>query len=43
MKPSKFVEYVYGIKLLNYQKIVVDAFIIKIILNFRKKMKRKLK
>ena len=26
MKPSEFVEYVFGIKLLAYQKILVDAF-----------------
>ena len=26
MKPSEFVEYVSGIKLLNYQKILVDTF-----------------
>lgn len=26
MKPSEFVEYVFGIKLLAYQKILVDVF-----------------
>lgn len=26
MKPSEFVEYVFGIKLLAYQKVLVDAF-----------------
>ena len=26
MKPSEFVEYVFGIKLFAYQKILVDAF-----------------
>lgn len=26
MKPSEFVEYVFGIKLYTYQKILVDAF-----------------
>ena len=26
MKPSKFMEYVFGIKLYLYQKILVDAF-----------------
>jgi hypothetical protein len=26
MKPSEFVEYVFGIKLYAYQKILVDAF-----------------
>lgn len=26
MKPSEFVEYVFGIKLYLYQKILVDAF-----------------
>ena len=26
MKPSEFVEYVFGIKLFAYQKILVDVF-----------------
>lgn len=26
MKPSEFVEYVFGIKLYTYQKILVDVF-----------------
>lgn len=26
MKPSEFVEYVFGIKLFAYQKVLVDAF-----------------
>ena len=26
MKPSKFIEYVFGIKLFTYQKILVDVF-----------------
>ena len=27
MKPSEFLEYVFGIKLLAYQKILVDVFV----------------
>ena len=29
MKPSEFIEYVYGIKLMLYQKIFVDALAVK--------------
>ena len=27
MKPSEFLEYIFGIKLLAYQKILIDVFI----------------
>ena len=29
MKPSEFLEYVFGIKLFAYQKILIDVFVVR--------------
>ena len=29
MKPSEFIEYVFGIKLFAYQKILIDVFVVR--------------